>query len=115
MCADKGSAAEYVQLICFHRLIDPSKAQHALHIKIIGVFFIRRIGGLLGESAFEQMRIAGLEIQAAVDVPARSQFELLADKVIGSARNIAQIGRGPTILVFREPLGQAAHRFAARR
>jgi hypothetical protein len=64
-----------------------------LHIDIINVILIsRRIGSLLGESVFKQMRPAGFEIQAAVEVPVRGQFELLANKVIGSARGIAQIG-----------------------
>ncbi|WP_340122273.1 hypothetical protein [Methylobacter svalbardensis] len=76
-----------------HRFINPSKTQQALYIDIIDVILISwRIDGFLGESVFEQMRPAGFEIQAAVEIPASCQFELLADKVIGPTRGIAQIG-----------------------
>lgn len=43
------------------------------------------------------MAPAGFEIQAAVHVPARRQFQLLADRIAAAAGFILQAGAGPTV------------------
>jgi len=80
-----------------------SKPELALHIKIIDILAVRRAGGRFGECALEQMRPAGFEVQAAVEVPTRRQLDLLADEIIRIAGFVAQFGRRPAVLVLRQP------------